>query len=72
MQVGERPAAGLDRAGVVITHGLEFPDGANALDVAHVGAVSQMHAAHVGVDKSEGQWAQGEAAKWCLPSLSMK
>ncbi len=56
--VRERPAAGLHRASGVITHGLELPDGANALEVAHVGAVGQMHAVHVGVDKSEGEFAQ--------------
>src|SRR5512133_130547 len=66
--MGERPAARLHAASVVITHGLELPERANALEIANVRAVRQVHAVHVGVDKGEGE--RRHATLMALPSTS--
>lgn len=48
--VSQRATTGDDVARCVIANGLEFPDRANAFEVAHVRSIGQVYAAHIGVD----------------------
>lgn len=63
VQTSQRPAAGLYSTGIVITHGLELPEGAHALEVANVRAARQMHAVHIGVNAGKGEFGQRRVLK---------
>ena len=53
MPVGEWAAAGFHSTAGVIAHSFELPDSTNALEVADVGAVGQVHAIDVGVARGK-------------------
>ena len=57
--VGQKSATGLDTPLCVIPHCLEFPDRTDPLEVTHMGAIGQVHAVDVGVNRRKGQQVHG-------------
>jgi hypothetical protein len=53
--LGQRPAAGFHSAIGAVAHRLEFPDGADAIEVAHMGAPARVHAPDMGIHREQRQ-----------------